>query len=321
MQLARSLGRNESIEFFSLSMSGTYHGPGRGQLGRHIDSTTADKILLPLFRALKVNSSLTSFVYQGALDSTQRSIRVEDLAEAFQHNKTLTYFSFYPFDVEEQGISQLAEALKDNITLNSLILTGNKISRQGASALSDALKGSTSLTELNLSGSQMGDAGVLAFSHLVKNSTSLVSLGLFQDTNEEDPLTSKTIDILCEAVKLRIAPMVHCIINYNAPTGASILYNVSKIQTVFKTLNEAALNDETEVKNFVSDLKFFQRINKNPNALGILPIPEGDTRADYIKNIELKGNKYITEHYFQLIGVCKKKIFPSAVHFSLLIKK
>ncbi len=135
----------------------------------------------------------------------------------------------------------------------------------------------------------MGDAGILAFSHLVKNSTSLVSLGLLQDTNEEDPLTSKTIDILCEAVKLRFTPMVDfLLIGGDHDIRKRTSYNVSKIKTVFKTLNEHALNDETEVKNFVSDLKFFQRINKNPNALGILTIPEVDARADYIRILSLK---------------------------------
>ena len=131
-----------------------------------------------LFKALKVNQSLTSLMLDDSF-CIFGDDEVGLLSEVLKSNRSLAALGLSGLDITDDRLKLISDALKHNDTLTELHLGGVHIGASGASSVSDALTVNSSLVQLKLSLANAGDAGVSSFSDALKVNSSLTKLDLY----------------------------------------------------------------------------------------------------------------------------------------------
>jgi Ran GTPase-activating protein (RanGAP) involved in mRNA processing and transport len=146
-----------------------------------------------LAEALEHNNTLTQ------LNLGYNQIGVEGakaLAAALEHNTSLTQLEQWNNQIGVEGARALAAALEHNTSLTQLNLWNNRISVEGAKALAAALEHNITLTQLNLEYNQIGDEGAKALAAALEHNITLTQLNL--DDNEISADDKKQLERLIE---------------------------------------------------------------------------------------------------------------------------
>ena len=187
-------------------------------------------LLLVLFLALRVNTSLTS------LNLSHNSIHAErahSLSEALKVNTSLNSLNLDHNSIGAEGANFLSEALRVNTSLTSLDLSSNSIHAEGAHSLSEALKVNTSLTSLNLDHNSIGAEGANFLSEALKVNTSLTSLNLVQNSIGAD-----AANFVSEALKVNTSlTSLDLHSNSIGDEGAHSLSEALRVNTSLTSLN------------------------------------------------------------------------------------
>jgi hypothetical protein len=100
------------------------------------------------------------------------------VAQALQHNHTLTQLKLSGNKIGAEGAHAVAQALQHNHTLTQLKLSDNQIGVEGAHAVAQALQHNHTLTHLGIRGNKIGAEGGLALVQALQHNRTLTHLDL-----------------------------------------------------------------------------------------------------------------------------------------------
>jgi Ran GTPase-activating protein (RanGAP) involved in mRNA processing and transport len=266
--------------------------------------------------ALKSNTSLTT------LNLSWNQIGASggaSIAEALKSNTSLTELNLENNQIEDSGGAAIGEALRSNTSLTSLYLLDNKIGASAGASIADALKSNTSLTSLDLSWNQIGASGGASIAEALKSNTSLTTLDLQSNQIGASGGTS-----IAEALKSNTSLITLDLqSNQIGASGGASITEALKSNTSLITLNfswneigdsagkaictyiarNVTLAELSEVQK-----QLLEAIESDKVEAKLLYQYQHLTACNLLSRLQAVSNKidtYISENYFQLVGVCK----------------
>ena len=164
------------------------------------------------------------------------------MAEALQHNQTLTLLDLSDNHIKSEGASAIGRALQHNHTLTTLMLRGNQIGYEGALAIGQALHHNSTLTTLNLYNNMLGDEGARAIIETLYHNSTLTTI---------DQLCNQLRDtyVVCRMVKSYRRQMNnnHLAILIGTRDPNSLIYQLPHDNTILRHILHLAKVSDCEI--------------------------------------------------------------------------
>ena len=184
-------GVKHLIEALSVSQNRTLTAvrlAGNGKIANKLTYVLADRLgrnkLEPTIKAVRENDTTLTAASRGHLDLKMRNICHEGfarLAEALEHNGTVTAADLSCNDARDLGAAALVNQLLDNECLLTLNLADNHVGPEGGADMAMLVQKTGHLTSLSLRTNQLGDKGAGAMAAALPKAKTLKTLDLSQN--------------------------------------------------------------------------------------------------------------------------------------------